>query len=155
MTLIAGIDLSTKRLDLCAIPLDLEQPLRPVWRQEAIPRLDGSAERVRAAATAARELTAGLDLAAICVERPAGFSWYTLLPVFGAVIAATPKDSAVAWLTASEWRRILGLPRDKAGSHMSLIDVLPFDHRILDEHELDCLGVALAWRAELWRQEAA
>lgn len=164
MTLLAGIDLSTKQLDACFIPLDADITTPPIFRREPIARLDGSAMRIRDAGRATLELFHGLDVATCIVERPAGKGWYALLPVFGAVIARVPAHvESVAWMTAAEWRRTLGLPPGKAAAHRALTFQIPdawfhlYAHTLgnPDEHMLDALGLALAWRQQLHQRTAA
>jgi hypothetical protein len=100
------------------------------------------------------------DVVELAIERPVGKHFKAAVPlnrILGAITAAVPMVTNVAWMTAQDWRRELGAANlnSKPAGHAAVARVcseelwspgkLPI-HSGLDEHELDALGVALAYR---------
>lgn len=133
-SLLAGIDLSTKRLDAALIPLDPDHgdPNCPpvVFRHVLLPNEKGATplyrrvERARAMRRLVHELLkpvpytlpaphqiATHDVASAWLENPRGRHRNDALTgTFDAIAAAIPSHIIVAGLDPQEWRRELGLP---------------------------------------------
>lgn len=152
---VLGVDISTTRLDMAAVPC-----LPYVTIEPEVVRLDIPASRVRDDAARCvrlgRRLRHALESApyvvAVAIENPIGPHRNTdraLLPILGALtMAADP--AAVCWYQAQEWRRILGAVGkagvSKAGGHDLVCAIVGEACAAMDEHALDALGVALAHR---------
>ena len=154
---VVGIDLSTTRLDLVAVPL-APAPITSA----GVVRLDIPPERgpanpcarcIRLGVTLAESLaTPGPPIDTVAIEEPFGPHRNTdraLLPILGALSMAC-HPLPVAWYAPDAWRRILGARgrhgQSKAGGHEAVRAHAPAAAEGLDEHALDALGVALAHR---------
>jgi hypothetical protein len=154
---IVGVDLSTRRIDACAIRA--AGPIgTPRTTSRTIPNrrpLD-AAQRVGDAGIALQACFVALDLephaCAVAIENPVGSfrgADRALLPILGALtMAAWP--APVAWYWPNEWRELVGCKgsasQTKDGGHARLRADYPQGSAGLDEHALDAFGVALAHR---------
>jgi hypothetical protein len=175
VTLLAGIDLSTKRLDAALIPLDPEDTTVPtvVFRHFDLPRMPTgctaqyrSVERCRVIREGVRELLRGLPAGADGLAYPYGVSsvWVeepfgprnkatnALREVYGGILASIPPHIERAAIAPQEWRRTLGLDPTKDASIRSARRWLD-DHHVTcscDEHQAEALLIALAGRELTW-----
>lgn len=159
--LLAGVDISTVRIDVALIPLDprLAEPV--LVRQFPLRNAGDDISRLRILRGAMRELLRNPygDVIECAVEQPfSGSSFKAAVPlnrVLGAITASIPVATNVVWLSAHDWRRELGATNlnSKPAGHDAvrpLAAAMPIHHG-LDEHQLDALGLALAWRSLLDR----
>lgn len=171
MTLVAGLDISTHRIDAAFISLDADHEEKPFFRTVPIARAAGP-ERLRAAGEATREafcriipeyahLALTYDVATVCIEQPFGRN-SAMLHLYGAVCAAIPRHvHNIAELSAVEVRSTLNI-KLKRGENIKarcISEALDWSHSrgwwgALDEHEADALLTALAWRTRLERYAA-
>lgn len=181
---ILGVDLSTKRIDVAAIPLhdepqlgrnihltysDIPQPKRG----EHVDPAERAIRAMRSAYVCLSTLDArDLDIHAVAVEHPAGRHVHpSLLATYGAVCCAF-RMFPVASYKPAEWRRLIGCTgpavnekeggrRQVAalvGEHVAESRMSPLLHLggiLLGGDEADAIGIALAHRTLLARQEAA
>lgn len=162
---VVGVDLSTTRIDVAAIPLDASRGglvfatygvdnRRPL----DLARRCASAGHALGDALGAIQQTYAILVAAVAVEDPIGAhrsADRALLPILGALtMAADPHP--VAWYQPNAWRALIGCQgvavRTKAGGHARLMELYGADLAGLDEHALDAFGVALAHRTNITRE---
>lgn len=182
MSLCIGIDFSTKRVDLAAIPLGLDARGGP-WRV-SVPR-DKSEQLIAFGGRAIDEAMlrigylAGYDAAlainpeatveqishsvrmthvdiiSACLEKPAGRHVHpSLWELYGALGAnLLRRCHAVTGLYPVEWRTAIGLEgrakNSKEAGNERVRDLYTAA-ATWDEHELDALGIATAWRLIQW-----
>jgi hypothetical protein len=170
LTSILGIDLSSTQLDGCLL-VD-GQP--PVLRRETLGKAtEPLIERIRRVQNAMDSLITDetsvqwpLSISKkpvpdwIVIEDaygPSGKARKALDLVVGAIIASCPSESQVALVRCADWRRALGAKNTKAEGHVAVYQALlrNRDDREFDEHELDAIGIALAWQRILASNEAA
>lgn len=150
MTLIAGVDLSTTRIDVAILPLDPESPRVPVWRSERLPSSKDRHDRCRHVPQALHSLLvdAEQDVTMVWVEEPFGrfrSADRALLPIFGAVLASVPKWIEATGIGPLEWRRVLSLPAGlKKGDAIQRVEELT--RQQVDEHAAESYLIALAGR---------
>jgi hypothetical protein len=147
--IIAALDISSFRLDCCILADD--QPpmlMHYVLGKGTAPLL----QRLRKIADAIASFDLeGCDL--VAVEKT--YRNPSLLRTEGAIVAAIPAGPKVKVVTPKDWRDAIGAVNTKAAGHEAVWEALStstwptwihptgFD-RILDEHELDALGLALS-----------
>lgn len=164
--LLAGIDISTVRIDVALIPLDPRSELRPLFRDQPLrvfgERGDDPETRLLRGLRVSRGIVRGLladcTVAECALEKPMSSQFSAAGPlnrVLGALTAAIPVATNVVWLTAQDWRRELHATNlnSKPAGH-DAVRQYPEAHNaghLLDEHQLDALGLALAWRSLLDR----
>lgn len=138
--LVAGIDLSSKRIDACLIPLDpsdgsdappvtLRSFEMPTWRRETTPAFR-TVERCRVVRDAMRELLKHVggyrppedegdiwwipehEVVHVCVETPIGSkSRSTVLwELYGAILASIPSHIERDTIRTVDWRNLMLLP---------------------------------------------
>ena len=172
VTSILGIDISSFALHGCLLVDD--QP--PILRMETLGKdKDPLIERLRRVPLAVSNLTVPTAFPPykrgvahmqrpdwVVIEEPAGkYGTNALRAVLGAITASIPAESQVGWRKASEWRSDLGCANTKAAGHHAVRCELArarITHVSIwgyDEHELDAIGIALAWQRILAGQEAA
>ncbi len=171
--MVLGIDLSTKRVDCAAIPLN-EEPRLGRNIQLTYCDIDGSpknpAERCVAAGQAARTClhalhARGIEIHSAGIEEPFGSSRKgdrALLPILGAITHAMG-DTAVQWWAPASWRKQIGVTgRSKDAGHIRILGLLSPGADLCDAifevteliggypatvgDQLDAIGVALATR---------
>lgn len=168
--IIISVDLSSFQLDACVLEDDHPpRLLREVIGKTGEPLI----ERVRRIPAAiARITTPPPDW--LVIESAYGHGAHALHLTTGAIIASCPSESQIATISSGDWRRALGATRDrKDAGHVAVVAALARDHASqmgpecvdpqcafarlpdLDEHELDAIGIALAWRRILAQHEAA
>ena len=148
--LVVGVDLSTSRLDLVAIPVSPEIVLTPEHARidvpdHRLPRAQGggldSAARCAWCGVALRATLdhLGPDVVAVALENPIGQHRNTdraLLPILGALTYAAQPPGA-AWYWANEWRALVGATgratQTKAGGHDAIRKAHGFAVDGLDE----------------------
>jgi hypothetical protein len=101
---IAGIDFSTRAIDVVTIDLDNHQP--PRWERH---ELEGPDAWERTRQVKFWSLTDPDDVLAIGLEEPRGQSAGVLYRVQGALLARLPSTVLVYPWVPSEWRRAVGL----------------------------------------------
>lgn len=161
--LLAGVDLSTLRVDVVLIPIDprVESPvLIRNFPLRAVAQAGDDDEMkamrgLRVMRGVMRELLANAygDVVELVIERPVGTHFKAAVPlnrILGAITAAVPAATNVHWMTAQQWRGELGArnQNSKPAGHDVVRPIaarMPI-HQRLDEHELDALGLALAYR---------
>ena len=152
MTTIVGVDISTKRIDV-AILAPRAAPVFGTYE------LDPDHTYLDAAFAGAKMLAHEADI--VVIEAPYGPNRKTqtaLDYVIGAFRSRIPANAAVQFLSASQWRAALGAKNTKADGHRAVRELMRDDSIGIDqvagrdEHELDALGVALAWRKLTERQ---
>lgn len=167
--LVAGIDISTVRIDIAMIPLDPAATPFAICRNDPLRRYAERGDDAETRLLRALRLTRGIirnlladcDVVECALERPItpGKSMATAGPplnrVLGALTAAIPVAVNVVWLSPHDWRRELAAANlnSKPAGH-DAVQQYPEAHAAghrLDEHELDALGLALAWRSLLDR----
>lgn len=149
-----GVDWSTRRIDVCAVPLDEDIPGAPVFLHALVAgsALD-QASRARAAGRVLARLLTGIenatggDVVSVAIEHPVGKGQHIMLPLLGALSAAVQVSVTVAWLRPVAWRSELGLERDGDWKQASIVYATRHTNEALDEHSADALCVALAWRS--------
>jgi hypothetical protein len=177
MSLLAGIDLSTKRLDAALIPADAEDTTVPpvVFRRFDLPRMPTgctaqhrSVERLRDVHDGMRELLRDIRdpsksyfdqlwwVSSVWVEEPFGprnKATNALREVYGGILASIPPHIERAAIAPREWRRTLGLDPTKDASIRSARRWLDERHvtSSCDEHQAEALLIALAGRELTWR----
>lgn len=173
-SLVAGIDLSTKRLHAALVDFDTDQA---VYRDAII---GGDLRYIRRAVvdlladvwTPAPDTYPAVraDVVSVAVEYPAGKFVSACVPVFGAVVASIPsRIHGYTNYRPSDWRRRLALlahpehhqhktvPRSllAKGACHELVRRIWTGRMPDNEHHLDALGIALVWRAEQHAAAAA
>lgn len=155
MSFVAGIDLSTKALDLILIDEDCEAQPRAYTYELG----EGDiVERVRTIGTTwpSRHSSIWNDVIAIGIERPAGkFGVAQVSMAFGAVLAMLPTDLLVKPWQPAEWRVAVGLKGNAAKEDVQLraIELGGLDWRRQDR--FDAYLIARATLSVLERDEAA
>jgi hypothetical protein len=163
VSLVAGFDISTKRLDMVLVPLDPENDTLPSWRTEVRPKGDTDATAWAASATAELlrlwpDSSFAVDVAMIGVERPAGRVHPHLAWVFGAVYGQCSRLAPTSGWYPASWRAELGIKNTKAAVEAWGMDPdlwYERDHRwfaSLDEHGRDAFALARAVRDFFWRE---
>lgn len=171
MTSILGCDISSFQLDACLLIDD--QP--PVLRRERLGTTkEPLIERVRRVHPGTISKLSIIDgvgyvppdwLVVEDAYGPSGKARKALDLIAGAIIASAPASSQVALVRCADWRREIGATRNtKDAGHVAVVAALARDHASqmgpecvdpkcafarlpdLDEHELDAIGIALAWR---------
>ena len=152
--LVAGIDLSTRALDVVTIPFDQDADLPPVWTHVPLADQDPSGlawfyvcRRVR---ERIRNRVDFDEIVLVAVERPMGHA-QILLPLFGAITAAIPAHCAVVFEPPQTWRKVT-LGKGNATKDDAVEWAL--DHgagRDWNDHACEAFGLAWAVR-ELNRQ---
>lgn len=151
MTTFAGIDFDTHAVHL--VLLDEEGAAR--YRCFTLEGTD-ALERTRAVRDAmpSRGWWADGGVVAVGIELPFGPNKGRLWPVFGAILSCLPRWLLVQPMTASGWRKHVGLAgnatkqdiysfaREKAGSNVWL------DHWPQDACDAFCLALAVSWLTE-------
>lgn len=162
MSLCIGVDISTKRIDLAAIPLDPDDEfltgVTPCkHRINVTDRYVELRQNIVRAIASLEEIT-GADVMTAAVEKPAGrFVHPSLHEIHGVVRCSLPQHIASTGLYPVEWRQALGLTgRDKNNKQAGndRVRTLYSDAAAWDEHELDALGIATAWRTIQWEAAA-
>lgn len=153
MTLCVGVDFSTKRIDVVAIPLDPDVPGGP-WKAHRKVGADRYADvhaHVRSAIVQLYHKT-GMDVVTVCVEKPAGRVHPSLHELHGVIRAAIPASIPSTSLYPVQWRQAIGCTgRDsKVAGHERILDLYPACGD-WDEHELDALGLAHSWMLIQWK----
>lgn len=166
MTSILGLDISSFALHGCLLVPG--QP--PVLRMQTLGKAtDPLIERLRLVPRAMRTICGcriegrptdgkivnfpACDADWIVIEQPAGkYGLHALLPILGAITASVPSECQVAWRKASEWRADLNAKNTKQAGHDAVLRQM-IARREYNEHELDALGLVLAWAKILREQE--
>lgn len=166
MTSILGLDISSTQLDGCL----LVDGQAPVLRRETLGKAsEPLIERVRRVQWAVpRFLTDDVLMWSIAgcpkvvdwvviedAYGPSGKARKALDLTAGAIISSIPRGAQVALVRCADWRRELGAKNTKESGHRFVLETLlfgglPFDG--YDEHELDAIGIALAWQRILASQ---
>ena len=161
---IAGIDVSTKAVDLVLIHIDDHQP--PRWHRYELVGQDAW-ERTRSIphAMPTRHDSMWDDVAAIGVANPAGtHGAHAVQRAVGAVLACLPPLTLVQPWRPSEWRKAVGLPgncskeqvRDLASVHSgSLYTNTPYNITNWTQDACDAYCIAVATRAAIEQEKAA
>lgn len=166
MTSILGLDISSTQLDGCLL-VD-GQP--PVLRRETLGKAsEPLIERLRRVRSAVHAMgyrpywglesdswpSPPLNVDWVVIEQPAGrYGLQALLPILGAITASVPSESQIAWRKASEWRSDLGAKNTKIAGHDAVLRMM-IASRDYDEHELDAIGISLAFKRILEHPENA
>lgn len=164
MTVLAGVDFSTKAIHVAFVPLDPDVDVRPMLAVRELPKTRDPAERVRAARRTLRFLLRcvetmpwGLDVTSLWVEEPIGQyrnADRALLPLYGALLTC---HTAATGITAQDWRHALGIaPR------ASKADLIAHAHRLaagtlpaaIDDHCAESYLVAIAGRKLIWEHDS-
>ena len=154
---IAGIDVSTKAVDLVLIHIDDHQP--PIWHRYELVGQDAW-ERTRSIpfSMPARSSIMWDDVAAIGVENPAGtHGAHAVQRAVGAVLACLPPLTLVQPWRPSEWRKAVGLPGNCGKqvvfefAYLDLVTAYPD----ATQDACDAYCVAVATRAAIVQKKAA
>lgn len=156
---VAGIDYSTRAIDIVLVPLDEGAP---IWHRYVLEGQD-SFERTRSVANAMPWRAASFwdDVLAVGIEHPAGHHGTgPLLRVQGAVLACLPTRVLVEPWPPGKWRKAVGLAGNAtkgavefwSGSLMPS-DIAGLDNWPQDAH--DAHLIALATRQAIQTQQAA
>lgn len=170
MTIIAGIDISTRRLDAAILPIDPDLPQTLVLRTRPLPATRDVGQRLLHVHLGIRWLlhptTAGGDVTSCWIEEPRGpFAGRQLNAVYGACMGAVPQRIARSGIDPQEWRAALGLPRklEKPAAIAAATTWIegnvapglysrPHDgFPELDEHQAEALLICIAGRTITWR----
>lgn len=166
MTLCVGIDYSTSRVDLAAIDLDPDIDRAPRRTRFGVSRIGAPSDLQRPIdyqgvrrdlLAALRELELDADpvpdnVATVLVEAPAGKVHPNLRGMFGALLASVPSRMTVGSIYPVQWRTALGRQgRDTKAAGAELVRAAWPIAADWDEHELDALGIATAWRMIQWK----
>lgn len=158
---VAGIDYSTRYVDIVTVPLDGNAA--PIWHRFPLTGADAF-DRARSVADAMPGRTSVLydDIIAIGIEHPAGHHGTgALLRVQGAILARIPARMLVHPLPPGKWRKIVGLPGNASKEDVrvwALSEVRGFAHLNWRAASYDCTDaycIALATRRLLEQQAAA
>ena len=154
--IVAGIDVSTRAIDIVALNLDTGQA-----RHQRYELGDGDLiDRVRTIGVVFPTARSSLwdDVIAIGIERPAGrYGVAQVAMAFGAVVSRIPVDRVLrAWMPA-EWRKACGLPgnagKDQV-AHWAIGNVKGMD-RVLPQDAYDAAAIAYATRQAIRIEDAA
>lgn len=157
MSLCVGVDFSTKRIDVAAIPLDPDVPGGP-W----IVNAKVGSDRYASVYYTVRHLLrhhadhTNQDIATVCIEKPGGRHIHpSLHELHGVIRAAIPYPIPSTSLYPVQWRQAIGCRgRDtKAAGHARIHDLYP-GLEAWDEHELDATGIARGWANIQWKETA-
>lgn len=115
--MIAGIDFSTKAIDIVLLDDDTDAA---TWHRFELAGQDAfeRARDVRNAMVAAMPLWD--DAVAIGIEDPRGYGAGSLYRVQGAILARLPRHTLVHPLIPSSWRKTVGLPGNASKEDVSL-----------------------------------
>lgn len=156
---IAGIDLSTKAIDVVMLDEDSDAA---TWHRFVLSG-DGAFDRTRSVRTAMPGSSFWDDVLAVGIEEPCGHGAGRLMRIQGAILACIPAEKLVAPLMPSSWRKMVGL----AGNAPKATVHLFAEGRWASEHPMlfrgytltydmaDAYCIALATRTLLQRTEAA
>lgn len=159
--LVAGIDWSTKAIDVAIIPLDHDHGdadlPRVTLRRDALPHVDADQRPAHAAyiTTILLRSVEGYDVRHVFVEEPWTRSFRAagaMFPVYGAILAASwlPPDGRrrVSGLSATRWRQTLKLGRalDKQSYVQDALRREPELPRTISDHQAEAYLIALAGR---------
>jgi len=159
VSIVVGIDLSTKRIDLAAIPLDPDDTRYPLcetlYAGTDFTSIFRVGEPIRSAIRWF-EYRLLRDTTTLAVEKPAGRHVHpSLHELHGIIRASIPTRIQTTSLYPVEWRQAIGLTgrdkNNKAAGNRRVIELYPACDA-WDEHQLDALGIAHAWRAIQWRE---
>jgi hypothetical protein len=163
--IVAGIDWSSKAIDVALIPLDTnhgDAELENVTlRRDAIPQID-PLERPWHAANITVQLlrdVAGYTVSDVFVEEPWTRSWTAagaMFPVYGAILAGGRLGGRrIHALSSNQWRTLLNLPRrlEKASAVEDAIRREPLLARSpITDHAAEAYLIALAGRKVVRRE---
>lgn len=166
MTTILGLDISSFQIDACLL-VDGQPPVlrREVLGKASEPLIE-RLRRVPAAMTAISNSlwrvygAAGARPDWVIIEDPGSLRYANLsralFTTLGAITACIPAECEIGWRMASEWRHDLGAKNTKAAGHLAIRKHYWGDDPTedLDEHQMDALGIALAWSKILGAQDA-
>jgi hypothetical protein len=171
MTLIAGIDFSTKQITAAIIPLDPTVTPHVTFTHLDLPRTRDTTQRLRGlrrgmALTFWTVELAGRaqDVTSVWVEEPWGPHRNvdrSLLPLYGGILASVPTTITATGITTRDWRTTLGLRL--SGSEKKLAAIAHANLYLhqqagwdtnesadVTEHECEALCIALAGRTITW-----
>ena len=157
---VAGIDVSSRAIDIVTVPLDGDYNGREVeWTRISLEELGTDA--ITRASNAAGEIPRGTFWDTIChvaIERPYGRGIHSVMTqhlVIGAIIGALPERLRPPRLIAPQsWRKQAGMKHDasKDDVRRSVIALVQGMRRDLPQDVYDALSIARAGRA-LWTVE--
>lgn len=153
--LVAGIDISTRAIDLVLVPVENNAP--PMWHRFELTGQDAW-ERARSVRMALPGRTSQLwdEVLAFGVEDPRGINPGPIFRVQGALLACLPSDALVHPLVPSQWRKLneLNGNASKQAVRLAAIDDYP---EFVDwpQDACDAYCIAQATRQLLEQQEAA
>lgn len=160
---VAGIDFSTKAVDVVTIAYGDENPAEaPSWqRVEFLFRGDEGVRWLAACQRAGmiRRQIDWSDIDVAVLEYPAGVN-HQMLTLFGALASQIPHNHVrVTWLTPAEWRKTWldhgGLKTDEAKRRAQSKAVAAGFPGDWASDAYDALGLAMAWRIRSLEDEAA
>lgn len=159
MSLVAGIDVSTKAIDCVWVDEDPDGGWQPKWERVTLEGQDAW-ERTRSIAwlfpRAAFEETL-----AIGVEVAHGMSSGAVNRAVGAVLARLPRGTLVKPWTASEWKKANGIPgnaekdRVAMAAHLHILNHGGTINEIWPQDACDAYCIALATRSAVETSAAA
>jgi hypothetical protein len=163
--IVAGIDWSSKAIDVALIPLEPDHgdPTleRVTLRREAIPQIDPLERPYYAAQATAHMLqdVAGYPVVDVFVEEPWTRSWIAaaaMFPVYGAILASGRLHRRnVHALSSNQWRALLDLP-SRLEKSSAIDDALvrePSLPRTITDHAAESYLIAVAGRLVVRRDE--
>jgi Holliday junction resolvasome RuvABC endonuclease subunit len=156
---IAGVDIATRRVDLCII----NQAGEPTWQRLEVPDHLDSLQAARAIGALASYFDwTGAGIQTVWIERSMGKfvrSAADLSRVVGVVLAGIPAAIPVSEIPPQEWKTHCGLKgnagksdvirwaRDHARASFAGTEARP-ELDLLDSHQADAYAIAMAcWRA--------
>jgi hypothetical protein len=157
MSLIAGIDYSTRAIDVVLID---EDTLKPEWRRFTMRGLDAW-ERTRNVGWAFDESWDWDDVLAVGIEEPRGYNSGALYRVQGSILRSipdyeTPRLLVQPWVP-SEWRKAVGLKgnasKQEVADHALFTAGVPAMNWPQDAADAFCIAMATLRAIE--RTEAA
>ena len=156
---VAGIDLSTRFVDVVKLELDSD---RATWHRFELKGQDAF-ERARSVGLAVpgRAMSFWDDVLAVGIEDPRGYGAGSLYRVQGAVLACIPQGRLVHPWIPSAWRKAVGLPGNASKDVVGLF--VSGRRRHVDQWAVvrwpqdacDAYCIALAVRNQLQIKDAA
>lgn len=158
MSLIAGIDFSTRAVDVVLLDEDTNHA---GWLRFQLPltEVEDAFDRTRRLRDVmpSRAWWRDEGIIAIGIEQPRGRHGVTpLFRVQGAILACLPRDLLVQPWNPASWRKAVGLPGNATKDQVREAAILLGANREWDVFDpFDALCIAHATRSVLERQEAA
>ena len=144
---IAGIDYSTKAIDLVTIPHD--EPGAPQWHTFPLEG-DGAFDRARDVANALHGRSSAFwdDILAVGIEHPGGhYGTQAMIRIQGAILSCIPARMLVQPLSPARWRKLVGISGNSTKEQVLIFSAVKLGERTdgqwpQDAHDAHLIALA-------------